>query len=142
MPGMFYLRLRKAGEQVNYERIECLYAAAWLQVKRRKRKKVLTFERKPLGRPCAAKKLWSMDFVFDRKVEGRVIKNFAVVDNASHEAVNIVPKRAIGGLSLTRILDQLALQCELLVAIVRIMTRIFAGAPYFRGGIYVVLPCF
>lgn len=51
-----------------------------------------------------------MDFVFDRTAEGRVIKNLTVVDDATHEAVAIVPERAIGGLSLTRMLDHLALQ--------------------------------
>ncbi len=51
-----------------------------------------------------------MDFVFDRTAEGRVIKNLTIVDDATHEAVAIVPDRAIDGLSLTRILDHLALQ--------------------------------
>ena len=50
-----------------------------------------------------------MDFVFDRTAEGRVIKSLTVVDDATHEAVAIVPEPAIGGLSLTRILDRLAM---------------------------------
>lgn len=49
-----------------------------------------------------------MDFVFDRTAEGRVIKSLTVVDDATHEAVAIVPERAIGGMQLTRVLDQLA----------------------------------
>jgi len=48
-----------------------------------------------------------MDFVFDRTAEGRVIKCLAIVDGATFESVAIVPKRAIGGYPLTRILDQL-----------------------------------
>ena len=108
--GMIYLKLRQAGERVNHKRVERLYAAARLQVKRRKRKKVLMSERKPLGRPNAANQVWSMDFVFDRTADGRVIKNLTVVDDATHEAVAIVPERAIGGLFLTRMLDHLALQ--------------------------------
>lgn len=50
-----------------------------------------------------------MDFAFDRTAEGRVIKNLTVVDDATHEAVAIVPERAIGGQVLTRILDRVAL---------------------------------
>lgn len=38
-----------------------------------------------------------MDFVFDRTAEGRSIKNLTVVDDATHEAVAIVPERALGG---------------------------------------------
>lgn len=58
-----------------------------------------------------------MDFVFDRTAGGRVIKNLIVVEDATHEAVAIVPELAIGGLSLTRILDQLAVHRGLLNAI-------------------------
>lgn len=49
-----------------------------------------------------------MDFVFDRKTEGSVIKNLTVVDNATHEAAAIVSERAISGNALTRILDQVS----------------------------------
>tara|TARA_R110001583_G_scaffold117781_1_gene268870 strand:- start:375 stop:860 length:486 start_codon:yes stop_codon:yes gene_type:complete len=126
--GMIYLKLRQAGEQVSYKRVERLYAATRLQVKRRKRKTVPTSERKPLGRPGAANQVWSMDFVFDRTAEGRVIKNLTVIDDATHEAVAIVPDRAIGGLSLTRILDHLAIQRGLPSAI-RTMARNSAGVP-------------
>lgn len=49
-----------------------------------------------------------MDFVFDQTVNGRVIKCSTIVDVASHEAMSIVPERAIGAVSLTRILDRLA----------------------------------
>ena len=93
--GMIYLKLRQAGEQVNYKRVERLYAAARLQVKRRKRKKIPLSERKPLGRPGAANQVWSMDFVFDRTAEGRVIKNLTIADDATHEAVAIVPALAM-----------------------------------------------
>ena len=106
--GMIYLKLRQAGEIVNHKRVDRLYAEAGLQVRRRKRKKIPAADRHPLERPLAANQVWSMDFVFDRTAEGRVIKNLTVVDDATHEAVAIVPERALGGLQLTRALDQLA----------------------------------
>ncbi len=106
--GMIYLKLRQAGELVNHKRVDRLYAEAGLQVRRRKRKKIPVADRHPLERPLAANQIWSMDFVFDRTAEGRVIKNLTVVDDATHEAVTIVPERAIGGQQLVRILDQLA----------------------------------
>lgn len=106
--GMIYLKLRQVGQRVNHKRVERLYAEARLQIKRRKRKKVPVADRQPLVRPQAANQVWSMDFVFDRTAEGRVIKNLTVVDDATHEAVAIVPERAIGGHALTRILDGIA----------------------------------
>nr|MBB4249185.1 transposase InsO family protein [Rhodocyclus tenuis] len=106
--GMIYLKLLQAGEVVNHKRVDRLYAEAGLQVRRRKRKKIPVADRHPLARPLAANQVWSMDFVFDRTAEGRVIKNLTIVDDATHEAVAIVPERAMGGMYLTRVLDQLA----------------------------------
>ena len=72
--GMIHLKLRQAGMLVNYKRVERLYQEARLQVRRRKRKKVPMAERQPLARPQTPNAVWSMDFVFDRTAEGRVIK--------------------------------------------------------------------
>jgi len=107
--GMIYLKLRQEGLRVNHKRVDRLYAEAGLQVRRRRRKKVPLTDRCPLARPVAANQVWSMDFVFDRTADGRVIKCLTVVDDATHEAVTIVPERAISGQVLTRILDRLAL---------------------------------
>ncbi len=107
--GMIHLKLRQAGQRVNYKRVERLYQEAKLQVRRRKRKKVAFGERQPLLRPAAANQVWSMDFVFDRTGEGRVLKCLTIVDDATHEAVAIEVERAISGLMLTRVLDRLAL---------------------------------
>ena len=106
--GMIYLKLRQAGEIVSHKRVDRLYAQAGLQVKKRKRKNIPLAERHPLERPMAAYQVWSMDFVFDRTSEGRSIKNLTVVDDATHEALAIVPERVIGGNQLVRILYQLA----------------------------------
>lgn len=107
--GMIHLKLRQTGLLVNYKRVERLYQEAKLQVRWRKRKKVPVAERQPLARPKAANEVWSMDFVFDRTAEGRVLKCLTVVDDATHEAVVIEAERAISGLGVTRVMDRLAL---------------------------------
>jgi transposase InsO family protein len=107
--GMIYLKLRQAGQVVNHKRVDRLYAEARLQVRRRRRKKVPVADRQPLVRPHARNEVWSADFVFDRTAEGRVLKCLTIVDDATTEAVAIVAARALGGLPLTRILDQLAI---------------------------------
>lgn len=106
--GMIYLKVRQLGYDVNHKRVERLYVEAQLQVRRRTRKKVPVGVRQPLMRPEAATEVWSMDCVFDRSAEGRAIKCVAIVDNATHKAVAIVPERSISGIHVTRILDQLA----------------------------------
>jgi transposase InsO family protein len=108
--GMIYLKLRQAGVVVNHKRVDRLYAEAQLQVKRRKRKKIPVGERQPLFRPAHADQVWSMDFVFDRSADGRVLKCLTVVDDATHEAVAVVPERAISGEMLTRLMDKICQQ--------------------------------
>jgi len=106
--GMIYLKLRQEGRVVNHKRVDRLYAEARLQVKRRRRKKVPLQDRQPLLRPQFRNQVWSADFVFDRTAEGRVLKCLTIVDDATTEAVAIVPARALGGLPVTRVLEELA----------------------------------
>ena len=106
--GMIYLKLRQEGRVVNHKRVDRLYAEARLQVKRRRRKKVPVVDRQPLLRPRHPNEVWSADFVFDRTAEGRVVKCLTIVDDATTDAVAMVPARALGGLPVTRVLDQLA----------------------------------
>jgi len=102
---MIHLKLRQAGELVNYKRVERLYRLENLHIRRRRRKKIPVWERQPLIRPASANEVWSMDFVFDRVAGGRVLKCLVIVDDATHESVAIVVEHTIGGDHLTRILD-------------------------------------
>lgn len=107
---MIYLKLRQAGQIVNRKRVERLYRLENLQVRRRRRKKVPPGDRQPLIRPGSANEVWSMDFVFDRVAGGRLIKCLVIVDDATHEAVAIVPEHSMGGTHLVRVLDQICAQ--------------------------------
>jgi len=108
--GMIHLKLRQAGEPVNYKRVERLYRLERLHIRRRRRKKIPVSERQPLVRPRRANEVWSMDFMFDREASGRSIKCLVIVDDATHESVAIVADHAIGGDHLTRILDGICAQ--------------------------------
>ncbi len=105
--AMIYLKLRQQGWTVNHKRVERLYAAEGLQVRRRKRKKVPLADRQPLVRPGAANEVWSLDFVFDRVADGRAIKCLAIVDDATHECVALVPAYAMSGRQVVDVLEQL-----------------------------------
>lgn len=54
--------LRREGWRVNRKRTYRLYRDAGLAVRRRKRKRIGLFERKPLPKPSAVNRSWSMDF--------------------------------------------------------------------------------
>ena len=107
--GMIYLKLRQAGHVINHKRVDRLYTEARLQLKRRRRKQIPRADRQPLVRPERRNQVWSADFVFDRTADGRVMKCLTIVEDATHEAVAIVPARAFGGLPVTRALDRLAI---------------------------------
>jgi transposase InsO family protein len=108
--GMIYLKLRQAGERVDYKRVERVYTEARLQVRYRRRKKVPVADRQPLVRPSWPNEVWSADFVFDRTAEGRVLKCLTIVNDATTDAIPTVPARSIGGLAVTRVLDRLAIE--------------------------------
>jgi transposase InsO family protein len=101
-------RLGPFDTRLDDKRVDRLYAEARPQVKRQRRKKVPVGDRQPLLRPQRRNEVWSADFVFDRTAEGRVLKCLTIVDDATTEAVAIVPARALGGRPITRVLDQLA----------------------------------
>src|SRR5262249_52943929 len=91
------------------KRVHRLYVAERLQIRRRRRKKVPAADRQPLLKPTTPNEVWSADFVFDRTADGRVVKCLAIVDDATTEAVALVPARALEGLAVTRVLDRLAI---------------------------------
>ena len=113
-----------------------------MQVKLRKRKKISTSERKSLGHPGAANQVWSMDFVFDRTAGDLVIKSLTVADDDTHEAVAIVPERAIRGLALHEYWIIWLYSVGYLTLFVWIMARNSVGAPCCYELIYAVLPFF
>ena len=131
--GMIYLQRRQAGHIINHKRVDRLYTEARLQWKRRRRKKIQRADRQPLVRPERRTQVWSADVVFDRPADGRVIKCLTIVDDATHEAVAIVPARALGGLPVTRILDRLAITRGLPQILARTTGRSAAGARCSHG---------
>ena len=82
-----------------------------------------------LVRPQAPNDVWSADFVFDRTADGRVVKCLTIVDDATTEAVAIVPARALGGRPVTRHSTALRLSVASRGCCARIMPRSSAAEP-------------
>jgi hypothetical protein len=61
--GMIHLKLRQAGEIINYKRVERLYGLEKLRIRRRRRKKIPLSDRQPIVRPGRGNEIWSKDFV-------------------------------------------------------------------------------
>ena len=103
-----YLRLRREGWQVNRKRVYRLYREAGLAVRRRKRKRIGVFERKPLPKPTAANVSWSMDFVADGLIGGRRLRCLTIVDDCTRECLAIEVDTSLPGLRVQAVLDRLA----------------------------------
>jgi putative transposase len=100
--------LRPNFPHVNHKRVLRLYQAANLAVRKRKKAKRPTSERVPLQLARRVNEVWSMDFVSDSLASGRRIKCLTVADDFSHECVDIATDFGMGGVYVTRVLDQAA----------------------------------
>ena len=91
--------------RLNRKRVYRLYREAGLAVRRRKRKRIGVFERKPLPKPTAADVSWSMDFVADGLIGGQRLRCLAIVDDCT---LAIEVDRSILGLRVQGVLERLA----------------------------------
>jgi putative transposase len=100
--------LRREGWRVNRKLTYRLYREAGLAVRRRKRKRIGPFERKPLPKPTEANRSWSMDFVSDGLADGRRIRCLAIVDDCTRECVALEVDTSITGTRVKAVLERLA----------------------------------
>jgi len=77
-----HVLLKREGWTVNVKKTYRLYREAGLAVRRRKRKRIGPFERKPLPQPASPNVSWSMDFVADGLADGRRLRCLAIVVGA------------------------------------------------------------
>ena len=94
--------------RVNRKLTYRLYREAGLAVRRRKRKRIGPFERRPLPKPTAANRSWSMDFVSDGLADGRRLRCLAIVDDCTRECVAIEVDTSITGTRVKAVLERLA----------------------------------
>ena len=103
-----HVLLRREGWSVNRKRTYRLYRDAGLAVRRRKRKRIGLFERKPLPKPLAVNRSWSMDFVSDGLCDGRRLRVLAIVDDFSRECLVLEVDTSITGKRVVAVLERLA----------------------------------
>ena len=104
-----HILLRREGWQINHKKVHRLYTGADLQVRKRKRKRVSTAERRPLSAATAANERWSLDFQFDALSDGRRFKCLNIVDDFTKECPAIEVDTSIGGHRMVRVLENLKL---------------------------------
>ncbi len=104
---MLHELLRREGLVVNRKRTYRIYADLGMQVRTKRRKKLVR-PRVPLEVPMQANERWSMDFVHDQLSDGRRIRVLNIVDDYSRVCVGQLVDLSISGARVARYLDQLA----------------------------------
>jgi putative transposase len=107
-PLLFDL-LRREGWCDNHKRVERIYREEGLKVRRRKRKRVAV-ERRPLPAPVAINECWAMDFMIDALSSGRRYRIFNALDVRSRECLASESDTSLPAVRVIGILDQVALE--------------------------------
>lgn len=99
---------RREGFLDNHKRIERIYRAAALQVRKRVRRK-LALGRGPVDeRALLPNDRWSLDFVHDRLQTNRRFRILGVGDDCTRENLALEADFAFSGIRMTRVLDAIA----------------------------------
>lgn len=103
---MLHGLLKQEGLVINRKRTYRLYTACGLQVRTKKRKKLVR-PRVPIAVPMRANERWSMDFVHDQLANGRRFRVLNIVDDFSRECVGQLTAFSISGQRVARFLSDL-----------------------------------
>jgi putative transposase len=99
--------MRRQGFQIGKNKTYRIYKEEGLQVRTKRRKKTAARKRGNLPRPKRVNKIWSMDFVHDRMVNGRKIRMLTIVDHFSRESVAIEVGHGLRAPDVIRCLSRL-----------------------------------
>jgi putative transposase len=105
-----HVLLRREGIVVNHKRVERLYRAEGLAVRRRKRKSPARVLRGRPPAPARANEQWALDFVEDSLASGRKIRLLSVIDVFTREALALEVDTSLPGRAVVRVLARLGAQ--------------------------------
>lgn len=101
--------IRREFGPINRKRIERIYREEELQLpRRRKRKRIGSAMRAPLGKPVEPNQRWSMDFTADSLSNGRRFRTLNIVDDFSRECLCIEVDTSLTGKRVARVLECIA----------------------------------
>ncbi len=100
--------LQREGLPVNAKRVQRLWQAAGLQVRRKKCRRRWQRQEPWPDRARCRNHVWTVDFLFDRTLDGRQMKILSVVDEYTREVVALHPARSITSTDVGRVLEDAA----------------------------------
>jgi len=103
---MLHSLLKRETLVVNRKRTYRIYSEERLQVRTKKRKKLIR-PRQPMVLPIGKNIRWSMDFVSDQLINGRRFRVLNIVDDHSREMVGQLTDHSISGTQVARFLTRM-----------------------------------
>lgn len=132
-----YRVLRREGWPVNRKRVQRLYRAEGLAVRRRGKRKRMQMPRLVRTELTARNQRWSMDFVSDTLSNGRRFRCLNIIDEYSRECLAIAVAHSLPSVRVIEVLEQLRITRGLPPVIVtdngsEFTSRAFDGWAYAR----------
>lgn len=104
-PRLFYL-LKREGAVRSRARARRVYRGLNLQLKNRKRKKMLKVTRVKFNAATAPNEIWSFDFVSDWTQSRRRLKTLSIVDDCSKKSPGLLVEHSITSQDVTNFFDK------------------------------------
>lgn len=101
-----HILLRRAGERINHKRVQRVYRAAGLCVRRIRRKR-LTRSYAPRPKLSAPNQEWAIDFASDLAASGQKLRVFSVVDAFTRECLALETDSSLPSRRVTRVLQRI-----------------------------------
>lgn len=99
--------LVRDGFNDNHKRVYRVYSEEGLQLGQRKRRQKARYRGSKLEHPGRLNELWTMDFLSDQLVDGRVFRVLNIMDVYSRECLGLEIDTSITGSRVARVLDRL-----------------------------------
>lgn len=132
-----YRALRREGVRVNRKRVQRLYRAEGLAVRRRGKRKRMQMPRLIRTQLTAPNQRWSMDFVSDTLSNGRRFRCLNIIDEYSRECLAIEVSHSLPSVRVIEVLERLRITRGLPPVIItdngsEFTSRAFDGWAYAR----------
>ena len=97
--------LRNQGYPWNHKKVYRVYKKLGLNLMRKRRRRLVSRERKNLEVPDNYNEVWSMDFMSDALFNSRRFRTFNIIDDYNREAIWIEIGLSIGAMHMTDLLE-------------------------------------
>jgi putative transposase len=112
---MIYKSMRKSGWTINHKKVYRIYSLEGLKIRTKPRKKRRLVDRITLPIPEKPNKVWAIDFLHERTMDGRQVRVIAGIDLYSRENVILSADHSISSARLIRFLESLSELPEALI---------------------------